>query len=224
MSSVDDEILRGAKGCAARLTSLRPKRIDATAFNRKSEAPFKAAMTRELLLYRTTDLADASISFFEQKRIVPAIILMRSVLETFAVLFALHKRIEIFVNDKPKDVKDLNDFIERLLMGSKKKEFAELTAEAVNVLTCIDHADKTLPGFRVGYDTLSEFAHPNWAGCLGAYGETAAETPGVNLGMTPKAGAYSAGVVMLSGLLAGIELFYNKTGELVRKLDEHPAA
>src|SRR5215216_2669438 len=99
--SEDDEILKEAKECADRLMALRPQSVQADAFSKKWKVPFKAAMIRELLLYRTTDLAGASIGFFEQKRIVPAVILTRSIVETFAVLFVFHDRLEKFLKEEP---------------------------------------------------------------------------------------------------------------------------
>ena len=43
--------------------------------------------------------------------------------------------------------------------------------KAVNIQTCADKVDKVIPGFRAGYDSLSEFAHPNWVGVTGLFSE-----------------------------------------------------
>jgi hypothetical protein len=215
----DEQNLKEAKECAERLTALRPKSVQASEFSKKWKVPFKAAMIRELLLYRATDLAGASIGFFEQKRIVPAAILTRQIVETFAVLFVFDERLERFIKDKSKNVDELDDFLMCSLMGSKNKPFPGLP-EAVNILNRIDRVDKTAPGFRDNYDALSEYVHPNWAGVLGAYGETVEQPFGLNLVTTAKPDGYAAGLFVLLSTLKSFEGYYKQAGESVRRLND----
>ena len=63
----------------------------------------------------------------------------------------------------------------QLLLGQRLEPETELPV-SINILTIIDHADKKIPKLRKNYDRLSEFAHPNWSGALGAYGSRDEDT------------------------------------------------
>jgi hypothetical protein len=60
----------------------------------------------------------------------------------------------------------LHDKCERMFLGWKNDpDFPK----AFNIVTLIDHMDRTIPGVRARYDHLSEFAHPNWSGVSGLF-------------------------------------------------------
>jgi DNA-binding XRE family transcriptional regulator len=219
MSAEDDTKLKSAKERAVKLTALQPKSVQAAAFG-KWKPPFKVAMIQGLLLCRTIDLANASISFFEQKRVVPALILTRSIVETFSVLFALHDRIERFLENEPKDLEALDEFLMCSLVGSKMKPFPD-TPAAVNVLNHIDRFEKMAPGFRYHYDALSEYAHPNWAGVWGVYGTTVNEPPELIFGARADMPGFSAGLSVLFGSLGLFEHYYEDTGRLAQRLNDY---
>src|SRR5262249_50778038 len=50
-------------------------------------------------------------------------------------------------------------------VGTKADELPE----AINILTCIKHINRDVPGFQEAYDSLSEYAHPNWMGVAGLF-------------------------------------------------------
>lgn len=221
MSREDDQLLFEAKDCVGRLMAMQPASVSATAFSKKWKLPFKAEMIRQLLLYRTVDLASASIAHFETRRVVPAVILTRSVIETFAVLFALGEKLERFLKDDLKDINQLDGTLMSLLVGSRNHPSLEMP-KAINILTLIDKVEKAAPGFRFHYDALSEYAHPNWAGALGAYGETVASPPALKLGTgSGVLTAHTAGLSVLSNSLTSYEGFHTATGESIRKTNEY---
>ncbi len=86
-------------------------------------------------------------------------------METTAAIVYLHGLVTRALNNGMDDALDakLNGF----LTGSKV--WHDLPG-AINVLTMIDKVEKVIPGYRAHYDFLSEYAHPNWSGALGAYG------------------------------------------------------
>ena len=59
-------------------------------------------------------------------------------------------------------------FLNKHLLGSRNQN---APVESYNILTAIDHTDKEFENYRIAYDDLSEFAHPNWSGLIGAYSD-----------------------------------------------------
>jgi hypothetical protein len=216
------ETLKEVRKNADRLTVYLPKRVQATAFTGKSKLPFKAAAIRELLLHRTATLASAAVDLYEGNRVIPAVILTRSIVETLALLFNFHERLEHFLKGEVKDSDALDDSFMCCLVGSRNNPEGP---KAVNVLTLIDRVEKTVPDFRFVYDALSECAHPNWAGTFGAFGHghdgNHSETTELELGPREQMEAYSPGLSALSSSLMSFEHYYNDSGKLVRQLNEY---
>ena len=222
LNSDDTATLKEVRDYADRLAALLPKRVQAVAFTSKSKLPFKAQAIRELLLHRTSALASAAVDLFEQKRVIPAVVLTRCIVETLAVLFGFHGRLERFLKDEPKDARVLDQFLVSCLVGSRNHPDSGMP-KAVNILTLVDRIEKTAPGFRDVYDTLCEVAHPNWAGTFGAFGRgiggATRETTELELGPAQGIPAFSAGLSTLSGSLMAFDYYYNDSGELVRQLN-----
>src|SRR5207249_3038411 len=125
------ETLKEVRDYAGGLAALLPKRVQAVAFTSKSKLPFKAQAIRELLLHRTSALASAAVDLFEQKRVIPAVVLTRCIVETLAVLLDFHERLERFLKDEPKDARVLDQFLVSCLMRSRNHPDPEMP-KAVN--------------------------------------------------------------------------------------------
>ena len=222
LTADDAETLKEVRDYTDRLAASLPKRVQAAAFTSKSKLPFKAQAIRELLLHRTAALASATVDLFEQNRVIPAVVLTRCIVETLAVLFDFHERLERFLKDEPKDTCVLDQFLVRCLMGSRNNPDPGMP-KSVNILSLVDRIEKTVPGFRAVYDALCEAAHPNWAGTFGAFGRgiggTTRETTELELGPAEQIPAFSAGLSTLSGSLMAFDYYYNDSGELVRQLN-----
>lgn len=193
-----------------------PDKIQAAALTLKSKIPFKALSVRETLLHRTHALASAAVELFEGNRVIPAVVLTRAVSESTAVMFTLHERTARFLQDHK--VNEFDDFLMCNLVGARNNSE---TPTAVNILTLIDRVEKTIPGFRSSYEGLSECAHPNWAGTLGAYGEIDHDKYELNLGPSFRTATFSIGVHALSGALMIFHHYYNDSAELMEKLNDH---
>lgn len=216
----DAATLQEVKDLAKKLAAARPERIQAATLTRKSKLPFKALMIRELLLHRTVSLTTAAIDLFDDNQTVPAVILTRSIVETLAVLFDFQERLENFLKAETKDCFALDKFLLCRLMGSRNCPDADMP-KAVNILTLIDRVEVVAPGFRSVYDSLCEYAHPNWAGTFGSFGNVVTETTELVLGAVVRIPAYSAGLLALSGSLIAFENYYKKSGEFVQKLNDY---
>jgi hypothetical protein len=99
-----------------------------------------------------------------------------------AVAWFINSKLEHLT--KTKDLSHFSGIMRRLIVGwSNNEEFPE----KINVFKCIDSVDKTMEGkFRRHYETLCEYAHPNYNGTFGAYGNPNHETLEVTLGSYPR--------------------------------------
>jgi len=213
-------MLEEARGLAEAFASALPERIQAAATSRTSMLPYKALAVRELLLHRVSALATAAVELFDSERTVPAVVLTRAVVEAVAVCYALHDRVERFLVDR--SMKDLDDFLVRSLVGARN--YSEMPT-ATNVMTFINQATKTIPQFRSVYDNLCEYTHPNWAGTMGSFGEVDKESLDLKLGPNTRTLAFASGVSALSGSLMLFHYYYDKSGDIILRLNdyfEHP--
>lgn len=163
----EEELLEEASALFIQINANLPDKIEAVALSHISKLPFKALSLRETLIHRIADLSDAVIKLYKLEKIVPAIIMIRSVFETSAVLFRLFIKLKNV--SKTGDLHDINDFLNKHLFGGRNKD---APVKSYNILTAIDHTDKEFENFRIAYDDLSEFAHPNWSGLMGAYSDS----------------------------------------------------
>jgi hypothetical protein len=133
-----------------------------------------------------------------------AAILTRAITENTALTWKLK---EILDTRAGKTAEELNTVLMRALAGSK---IWEDTPDPFNVLSCLDRLDKIVSGARATYDSLSEYAHPNWRGVVGLYSKTDAKNFITYFGRAlqpeaPKGQIASA----LSAALAMFEYTYN---------------
>lgn len=144
---------------------------------------FEADYFREAALYRFIELTESSYSLYKSNLLVGSIVAARAAQETVAVLWFINSKLEHL--SKTKDIAHFTNTIKRLTLGWSNTDDLP---EKINVFTCIDSVDKHLDGkFRRHYEMLSEYAHPNYSGTFGAYGDPNHETCEVHLGNYPRA-------------------------------------
>lgn len=148
-----------------------PPRIDPATVSTKAKIPFKALCIREVLLYRVSELGNAGLECYQQKQLVAAGILSRSLMESVAVLYWMNEKIKTSVENG--STGDIDDFFKKVLIGSRN---GSSPLDAYNVLKAIDIVTKDIPHYRNLYEELSEIAHPNYSGALGAYAKRNQET------------------------------------------------
>jgi len=94
--------------------------------------------------------------------------------------------------------------------------------DPVHILTAIDHADKEFNKFRYVYDSLSEIAHPNWAGTVGIYSQHDEENVWSSLGRKVRLYTKTRNQCAIS-LDVGVELLshiYDEFAEFLPELIE----
>lgn len=208
--------LEEVRALAKAISESLPKEVYAGSLTLKSKLPFKAFEIRELSIHRVSDLANGAIKLYDEGLSIPAIILVRSLIETAALLFSLHKRTNEFLANH--NVNEYDKFLMSCLVGSRDEE---AKYQAINVLNHIDRFEKIVPGFRSTYDILSEYAHPNWSGLKGAYGATDRANFVTRFGASEVRALSGIGVSALTGTLMAFHHYYNELGGDLMRLNSY---
>jgi hypothetical protein len=203
------EDLAEARQLVADLSASLPDKIEIAALGVRSKAPFQLLTVREALIWRTEELGRGACGALEREDFTVAALLIRSVAESAAMTWYL---LEILENRKRYTPAELNDILMRMFAGSKNG-WADVPI-AINVLTFVQRLDKKMPGFEAAYNSLSEYAHPNWRGVSGLYSKIDRENFTVHYGRGLRAGL--AGNEMVNALIGGLLTFqagYNKIAD-----------
>ncbi len=163
--------------------------------------PSKLAAVTGSLAWRAHDFAVLASDLFERKRVVPGAVIARSLMETTALFYLVHKKTANAVSEQSLIL--LDDFLVRCMSGNRLENGEP---DAPNILTAIQSLDKE-PGcdrYADFYASLCEFAHPNALGSFYAYSsfdnESRAVWFGHNRGLT-NGGDVAFGVVFALEIL-----------------------
>ncbi|MCJ7767233.1 soluble NSF attachment family protein [Candidatus Bathyarchaeota archaeon] len=176
-----------------------PSKVSRESVSNISKSALKAYLIRAGLLHRTADLAGAAIDLYSQHKDLPAFVLTRAALETFALFYYFIKKLEEAVISGK--VQDLDETLMRLLFGARN---ADNDVKAINVLTAVDRLDKDVNGTRRMYDELCEIGHPNWMGTLGHYGKAVESPYTLYFESTYEGVPPEAGLGVVSGILGDL--------------------
>jgi hypothetical protein len=190
-------------------------RTDPAQVSLTAKTPYKALQIREALLYRATDLADASCALVDMQNLVSAACTTRAFQETLAMLFYINRKVKKAIDDQ--SISALDKTLMKALTGSKNNPDMR---DPINILTIVDRVDKEIPGFRGVYDNLCELSHPNWAGTLGTYTKIDTEKLWVDFGKNIRLKDTTQRHIAFT-LRAGLELvvhIYNEFAELMPQL------
>jgi len=143
---------------------------------------FEADYYREIALHRLIELIESAYSLYKADLLVGSIVVARAAQETLAIIWFVNEKLERLVETK--DISQFASTMKRLILGwSKDPEFPE----KMNILTCIKSVDKKLDGkFLRHYEMLSEYAHPNYSGTMGAYGRPDHVSLEVEIGLSQR--------------------------------------
>ena len=201
---------REAKEISAEIKLNLPKVYDIASISTTSKLPFKALSIREVIIHRVSELSESACYLFEAKKHVSAFIIIRSLMETVAILYWLNDRIKKV--NKTKHIGNIDHFFMRLFFGCRDDE---KLPDPYNVLKAIDKINENFNGFRKMYDDLSEFAHPNWAGLAGSYSELDKKNFKVSFGSRTEDIPLSFGLAPLTASLHIFKHYYNESGDLM---------
>lgn len=198
-----------ARDAATRLRESLPPCIDPAAFGVKSKAPFQLMCTREALIWRSEELARNACDALEREDLSVTALLTRALTENAALVWKLWEILTVRHTHSPQE---LNDLLMRLLVGSRK--WAD-GPQAMQILSCIDRMEKSAPGVRASYHSLSEIAHPNWSGVAGLYSkpDTTRILTEFGRGLRDTSGIVEMIANALVGSLGLFEVAYNRISE-----------
>ena len=130
----------------------------------KWKATYRSLVLRETVFWRTHDLLTQAHLLYESKHILGSRILIRSALESVAILIYLNQ-LTSQVLEGCLDFQAFEIKTRKLLLGSKD---GSTKNSSINIVTVFEHCEKKYDGLMQVYATLSECAHPNYEGvCFG---------------------------------------------------------
>lgn len=211
----DEERLALAKKIAVEIAGSLPKELYAGSFTLNSKLPYKACSFREVLIHRVSDLADASIELLVTGNLVPAFVMVRSVVETTAMMYWLSERSKDFLEKREEGAFD--EFLMKGMLGSRDGTTGQ---SSHNVLTAVNHLNKEFDGIRGMYDQLCEFTHPNWAGVMGSYSVIDKDKFLLCLGKHHQKPPIAYGLAPLIASLAIFRDYYNSSAGLLKEIND----
>jgi len=220
MKGEHSEPLAKARLSADNLARSLPSHIPIAALPLSSKIPFKALSLRELLFHRASALASPAVDLLEVGNIVSAALLTRALMETVAMMVELQRKLDNFLENT--NAEEFDKFLMKCLFANRyevdgiKDEYY-----TASVLTPVDRLDKIINGFRATYDTLSEYAHPNYSGVHGSFGTI--DHDNFILDLSPKVGGKGIviGATALAAALGILVLYYDEMPESLMALNRH---
>ena len=134
----------------------------------KWKVTYQSYCLRETVAWRFLDILEQSWFLHENGKALGARILLRSAVETIAILIYVNQLIEKVISESI----TFNEFQQKmlnLLAGSRNSLSAH---QSINILTILQKCEKKYEGLLEIYEWLSESAHPNYEGMRFAYSET----------------------------------------------------
>lgn len=159
-----DRLLEEAKEHCLELSALCSTQMLPRSGEGTNAVRYRIDTLRQYLLYRIGDLGTSAIRLFRQSALVPALILVRALIETTAVMHVLCDEVEKALEEGK--LESIDESIDQFLFGGRA---VDIGYKSLNVLTFIDKVTRQISPFRTEYDQLCEFSHPNWSGCMGSY-------------------------------------------------------
>ncbi len=194
------------------LTMNLPTVVDPASISLQAKIPTKVLCYREAMIWRTEELTRSACHHFESDDLASAITLTRAAIEGIAATWYLKASVEKVV--KSGSVGAFDERIMRLLLGSKN-DISDLNA--FNALDFIDSVDKASPGFRRTYESLCEYAHPNWSGTSQLFSKVDHEQVLTEFGRN-KRNTEGPRLLGLQALIASLTIYehaYNAIGDLL---------
>ena len=140
--------------------------------------PVYVSCVKEALLYRSAELGETAIDLYRRNALVSAATITRSLLETIALFERLRETCAKFIKNHKKNGRSMDEFMNfndclrkiSLCSTDQSPEAEERQTKPYEVA----HLVKSL-GTRYkfsankDYAALCQFAHPNFAGCIGPF-------------------------------------------------------
>lgn len=127
------------------------------------------------LTYRCVALAEGACQAWNGGNLLVAVILARCMVETAAMCWSFWSKLEIAMANE--DLQEIDGHVMSHTFSSRWGDWQGDVSPTPNILTLIEKLDRHFlkapdrSYVRQSYDFLSEFAHPNWPGTVGLFGD-----------------------------------------------------
>ncbi len=169
-----------------------------------AKVAWKVAAFSQVGLHRVVALADAATLAWNAGAVIGAILCVRSLIETVALIADFEGQITRIVSTGR--IEDIDDLVMNRNFANKLGWHAPTGKPEqyvpTNILTLVTKLDRTIPGVKSHYSTLSEICHPNALGTHSMFSELRAEEHALYLGQAH--GIARGG--LLSHMLPGVGL------------------
>lgn len=149
-----------------KIQSLVIERISHFKYSKQAKIPYKVHSLVESMNCRIIDFCESIDLLIKTNHIVPAILLIRSIIEVTAIIYRISYSVDKSIENN-KLIVDFDDLIMNLNFGTRYGS----DYKAINIITHIDKLNKKYNVISNFYNDLSEFVHPNWDGVQGSYTE-----------------------------------------------------
>lgn len=196
-----------------------PKIVDPAKYGIHSKTHFKAEEFKELTLLRMVDISECAFFLFKHNRIIPALIMTRSAIETLAVIYYFYIELNNVLESKIITESFVNK-LDRLILGNNFEKTEDNPFTPIHIMDCIRTLGKAEKGLKESYDFLCEFCHPNEYGMLNGYSTMNKEYIFSELNLTHLSGKYPNlnGVAILNYLLSVYINIYNEMDSMIERL------
>lgn len=130
-------------------------------------ATFRTVLLREVSMWRMQRLGSSFVHLMDSGEVMSARIILRSAIETAAVLAYSNKKMSDLIEGKL-HFSEFNEVTKCLLLGGRAD--GDLF-EAKSVITIVNHFAKNHDVVKQGYERLSEDVHPNACGMILSHGD-----------------------------------------------------
>ena len=198
-------------------------KITRSDFKTNSKIPYKVVSVKEIYKQKLFDCMEALRILIDNEKYLPALMIIRSIMEITSVINSLENRLQNALADR--EIKSLDEELMILLAGIKSphamgeddtemESSDDVKYQSKNILGYIDKMAKTYKSYRIVYEELSEFVHPNFCGCANTYSEIDEPSYTTYFGFNPdKDINYYKGSIKYTSILANIFLEKTKSIE-----------
>lgn len=158
------EVIVKINAAIERLGDRRQSKIEVVGPLAKSKLAWKIATFQQAMLYRIVMLAWGAANACNVGNILTSFLAARALTETYALAKDFEDKLLALI--QAEDIDGIDRLVTNRLFASRDPEWLSEApdTQSVNILTFINRFDKTVPGLRRHYDSLSERCHPNGLG------------------------------------------------------------
>lgn len=205
--------------CLIRLNARKRDKVEAQ-HPYMPKVVWKLTCFQQGILFRAIALQNGISASINQNNSLCALLLCRALIEVAGSIWSVSRAVEkgIVANN----LTAIDTVLMKSVFSTRWEKFPE-NYQATNILTLLDRLDDELMGgnekpSRGNYELLSEFAHPNWSGTLGFFGDLRKADFTYTFSFRPVDDSINAFLISGNHALMIIEFILNKIDSFMPEL------